>query len=147
MPEPAAGYGVGDSAPRPDGPAKVRGSFDFASDLVAPGMLFGRTLRSPHPYAVVRSITTAAAAAMPGVRRVLTAADLPGVRFYGLDRVRDQPVLVGVGETVRYAGEPVALVAADHPEQALQAIRAIGVEYEVGEGPKGPQAEHVVPKQ
>jgi xanthine dehydrogenase D subunit len=124
------GRGVGASIPRPDGPAKVAGAFDFASDLRVEGMLFGRTLRCPHPRAVVKRIDIARAEAMPGVHAVLTAADLPGRRFYGLDRVRDQPVLVGPGEEVRYAGEPIALVAAEHPEQALQALRTIAVEYD-----------------
>ena len=122
---------VGESVPRPDGPDKVRGRFDFASDLRAPGMLYGRTVRSPHPHAVVRRIDPAAALAMPGVRAVLTAEDIPGRRFYGLDKVRDQPVLVGVGETVSYAGEAIALVAADHPEQARAAAVAVAVDYEV----------------
>lgn len=122
--------GVGESVPRPDGPAKVRGEFEFASDLRAPGMLYGRTLRSPHPHAVVRRIDVSRAEALPGVRAVLTAGDIPGLRFYGLDKVRDQPVLVGVGEEVRYAGEAVAIVAADHPEQARAAARAIDVDYE-----------------
>jgi xanthine dehydrogenase D subunit len=122
---------VGESVPRPDGPDKVRGRFDFASDLRAPGMLYGRTVRSPHPHAVVRRIDTAAASAMPGVRAVLTAQDIPGRRFYGLDKVRDQPVLVGMAETVSYAGEAVALVAADHPEQARAAAAAVAVDYEV----------------
>ncbi len=124
------GGGVGASIPRPDGPAKVAGAFDFASDLRVEGMLFGRTLRCPHPRAVVKRIDIARAEAIPGVHAVLTAADLPGHRFYGLDRVRDQPVLVGPGEEVRYAGEPIALVAAEHPEQALQALRTIAVEYD-----------------
>ncbi|MGH7903266.1 MAG: molybdopterin cofactor-binding domain-containing protein [Candidatus Dormibacteraceae bacterium] len=121
--------GVGDSAPRPDGPDKVRGAFAFGSDLVAPGMLYGRTLRSPHPRALVRSIDTTRAETMAGVRAVLTAADLPAARRYGLI-ADDQPVLVAGGEEARYAGEPVALVAADHPEQARAALAAIAVDYE-----------------
>ncbi|MEP7104534.1 MAG: molybdopterin cofactor-binding domain-containing protein [Chloroflexota bacterium] len=128
---PRTAGGVGESVPRPDGPDKVRGRFDFASDLRAPGMLYGRTLRSPHPHAVVSRIDIAAASSMPGVRAVLTAADIPGRRFYGLDKVRDQPVLVGVGETVRYAGEAIAVVAADHPEQARAAAAAVAVDYQV----------------
>src|SRR5947208_5386175 len=123
--------GIGASIPRPDGPAKVEGRFPFASDLTAPGTLYGRTLRSPHPRGVVRSLSTARAEAVPGVAAVLTAADLPAARTYGLTDVRDQPVLVGVGEEARYAGEPVALVAADHPEAAFNALRAIEVDYEV----------------
>jgi xanthine dehydrogenase D subunit len=123
--------GVGASIPRPDGPAKVAGRFDFASDLTAAGMVYGRTLRSPHPRAVVRSVRAARAEAMPGVRAVITAADLPAARTYGLTHVRDQPVLVGVGEEVRYAGEAVAVVAADQPELAFQALSAVDVDYEV----------------
>ena len=122
--------GIGESVPRPDGPAKVRGEFSFGSDLVAPGMLFGKTLRSPHPHARIRSLDTTRAAAMPGVRAVLTAADIPGFRLYSLHRPPDQPVLVGVGEEVRYRGEQVAIVAADHPEEARLAAAAIEVEYE-----------------
>lgn len=122
--------GVGQSIPRPDGPDKVSGRFEFASDLRVEGMLFGRTLRSPHPHAFLRRVDVSRAAGMPGVRCVLTADDIPGRRFYGLDRVRDQPVLVGVGEEARYAGEAIALVAADHPEQARAALAAIAAEYE-----------------
>src|ERR1700730_11523572 len=126
-----ADRGVGASIPRPDGPAKVAGRFDFASDLTAAGMVYGRTLRSPHPRAFVRSVRSSKAEAMPGVRAVITAADLPAARTYGLSDVRDQPVLVGVGEEVRYAGEAVAVVGGGQPELAFQALRAIDVDYEV----------------
>ena len=122
---------IGESIPRPDAPAKVRGEFTFGSDLVAPGMLFGKTLRSPHPRALVRAIDFGRALAMPGVRVVLTADDIPGFRLFSLHKPPDQPVLVGVGEEVRYRGEPVAIIAADHPEQARAAAEAIEVDYEV----------------
>ena len=69
---------IGDVVPRADGVPKVRGSFVFASDLVAPGMLWGRTVRSPHAHARVRKIDAAAALATPGVVTVMTARDLPG---------------------------------------------------------------------
>jgi len=68
---------IGESAERPDAADKVKGQFEYASDLRERGMLFGHTLRSPHPFARIRSIDTTAAKAMPGVRAVLTAADLP----------------------------------------------------------------------
>src|ERR1700730_9650731 len=126
-----ADRGVGASIPRPDGPAKVAGRFDFASDLTAAGMVYGRTLRSPHPRAFVRSVRTSKAEAMPGVRAVIAAADLPAARTYGLSHVRDQPELVGGGEEVRYAGEAVGLAAADQSEQTVQGLRAIDVDYEV----------------
>ena len=120
---------VGEAIPREDAPDKVAGRFPFASDLSAPGMLYGRTVRSPHPRALVRSIDVSRAAAMPGVRAVITAADLPGRRRYGIVD-DDQPVLVAPGEESRYAGEPVALVAAGHPEEARAAAAAVTVEYE-----------------
>lgn len=122
---------IGESVPRPDAPAKVRGEFTFGSDLVAPGMLFGKTLRSPHPRALVRAIDLGRALAMPGVHAALTADDIPGFRLFSLHKPPDQPVLVGVGEEVRYRGEPVAVIAADHPEQARAAMEAIEVDYEV----------------
>ncbi len=119
---------VGESVRRPDGPAKVRGDFEYSSDLHSPGMLWGATTRSPHPYAHIRSIDISAARAMPGVQVVLTHSDLPGRNAYGLE-FQDQPVLAY--EVVRYWGEAVALVAADHPEQARRAAQAVKVDYEV----------------
>ncbi|WP_344977715.1 xanthine dehydrogenase subunit D [Streptosporangium fragile] len=121
--------GVGDSPPRPDGTLKVRGEFAYSSDLWADGMLWGATLRSPHPRARIVSIDVAAALAHPGVAAVLTHEDVPGRRHFGLDHTADQPVLA-FGE-VRHQGEPVALVAADHPETARRAMERIRVEYEV----------------
>ena len=118
---------VGTSAPRIDGTPKVLGSFEYGSDLSTEGMLFGATVRSPHPSARIRSIDRSAALAMQGVRSVLTADDLPAARTFGLE-FADQPVLAR--DTVRYAGEPVAIVAADHPEQARLAAAAIRVDYE-----------------
>lgn len=118
---------MGASAPRPDGTLKVTGEFAYSSDLYLTGMLWGATLRSPHPSAWIRSIDVGPALAMPGVHAVLTHEDVPGEKFYGLD-VKDQPVLAV--DQVRYQGEPVAIVAADHPETARRAAAAIVVEYE-----------------
>lgn len=120
--------GLGTSALRPDGMPKVQGKFAFSSDAWADNMLWGATLRSPHPYARIVRIDTAAALAINGVSAVITADDVPGQLTYGLI-ASDQPVFArGV---VRYAGEPVAAVAADHPETARRALDAIVVEYEV----------------
>jgi CO/xanthine dehydrogenase Mo-binding subunit len=113
--------------PRPDGTLKVTGEFAYSSDLYLAGMLWGTTLRSPHASAWIRSIDVGPALATPGVRAVLTHEDVPGERFYGLER-KDQPVLAI--DQVRYQGEPVAIVAADHPETARRAASAIVVEYE-----------------
>ncbi|TLP58932.1 molybdopterin-dependent oxidoreductase [Microbispora tritici] len=122
------GSGLGESVPRPDGRLKVSGEFAYSSDLWLEGMLWGATLRSPHPSAWIRSVDVGPALAMPGVFAVLTHEDVPGERFYGLEH-RDQPVLAI--DQVRYQGEPVAIVAADHPETARRAAAAIVVDYEV----------------
>ncbi|HLZ93937.1 MAG TPA: xanthine dehydrogenase subunit D [Candidatus Dormibacteraeota bacterium] len=119
---------VGESVPRPDGAAKVQGAFEYSSDLRADGMLWGATARSPHPHARIRSIDISAARSMPGVHVVLTHEDVPGRNAYGLE-VPDQPVLAA--GVVRCWGEAVALVAAEHPEQARRAAQAVKVDYEV----------------
>ena len=119
--------GIGESAARPDGGLKVRGEFAFSSDLWMDGMLWGATLRSPHAHARITGIRTAAALAVPGVFAVLTHEDVPGVNAYGLEH-RDQPVLAH--DRVRYQGEAVALVAADHPETARRAAALVEVDYE-----------------
>jgi xanthine dehydrogenase D subunit len=106
----------------------VTGQFAYGSDLWMDGMIWGVTLRSPHPHARIRSIAIGAALATGGVSAVLTHDDVPGQNVCGLE-LADQPVLAeGV---VRYEGEPVALVAADHPEIARQAAKKIAVDYEV----------------
>ena len=121
-------HGVGSSARRPDGTVKVRGEFAYSSDLWHEDMVWGVTLRSPHPYARITGIDIAEALAVPGVYAVLTHEDVPGVNRYGLEHT-DQPVLAD--DVVRYQGEPVALVAADHPETALRAMKRIKVSYDV----------------
>jgi xanthine dehydrogenase D subunit len=121
---------LGTSASRPDGVAKVQGGFAFSSDMWADNMLWGATLRSPHPYARVLAIDVSGAYAIDGVATVVTAADVPGKLTYGLI-VQDQPVFAAIGDTVRYSGEPIAAVAADHPETCQRALAAIKVSYEV----------------
>jgi CO/xanthine dehydrogenase Mo-binding subunit len=118
---------VGEVVPRVDGIPKVTGEFAYSSDLQAAGMLWGQTLRSPHAHARIVSIDVSGALGMPGVHAVLTHGDVPGAKHYGLE-FADQPVLAF--DRVRYFGEPVALVAAEHPEQARRASERIQVEYE-----------------
>ena len=119
---------VGESVARADGIPKVTGEFAYSSDLVGGGDALG-----PHACAArtrtrasARS-TSPTALAMPGVHAVLTHEDVPGEKHYGLE-FPDQPVLAI--DRVRYFGEPVALVAAEHPEQARRAAAAIVVDYE-----------------
>jgi CO/xanthine dehydrogenase Mo-binding subunit len=118
---------VGESLPRVDGIPKVTGEFAYSSDLQAAGMLWGHTVRSPHAHARIVSFDISQAVGMPGVHAVLTHEDVPGEKRYGLE-FQDQPVLAY--ERVRYFGEPVALVAAEHPEQARRAAERIRVVYE-----------------
>ena len=119
---------LGTSALRPDGVAKVTGEFSFSSDMRAENMLWGATLRSPHPYARITSIDTTKALLIAGVHAIITAEDVPGKLTYGLIS-SDQPVFAK--DVVRYMGEPIAAVAADHPETCRRALAAIVVEYEV----------------
>jgi CO/xanthine dehydrogenase Mo-binding subunit len=118
---------IGESVKRIDAIPKVTGEFAYASDLFAAGMLWGHTLRSPNAHARIAEIDISQALAMSGVHAVLTHADVPGAKTYGLE-FADQPVLAI--DRVRYFGEPVALVAAEHPEQARRAAEKIAVEYE-----------------
>jgi CO/xanthine dehydrogenase Mo-binding subunit len=118
---------VGETVRRVDAIPKVTGEFAYASDLFAAGMLWGHTVRSPYAHARVLEIDISEALAMAGVHAVLTHADVPGTKTYGLE-FPDQPVLAI--DRVRYFGEPVALVAAEHPEQARRAAEKVQVEYE-----------------
>ncbi len=119
---------IGENVRRVDGIPKVKGTFLFGSDLWAEGMLWGFTLRSPHPQARILSIDTTKALVFPGVAAVLLAADVPGQKTYGLE-IPDQPVLAW--ERVRYVGEPVAIVAAIDLETARRAAERIVVQYEL----------------
>lgn len=120
--------GIGESPLRPDGTLKVTGEFAYSSDMWMEDMLWGVTLRSPHPRARIRSLDVGPALAVPGVRAVLTHEDVPGDKRFGLEHA-DQPVLAI--DEVRYQGEAVAIVAADHPETARRAAGRIQADYEV----------------
>jgi CO/xanthine dehydrogenase Mo-binding subunit len=119
--------GIGTSPARPDGVLKVTGEFAYSSDMWLDDMLWGATLRSPHPRARIVGIDITEAIKLPGVYAVLTCDDVPGRNRYGLE-IQDQPVLAE--KEVRYQGEPVAIVAADHPEVARAACKKIVVTYE-----------------
>jgi CO/xanthine dehydrogenase Mo-binding subunit len=118
---------IGLSVKHVDAIPKTTGEFAYASDLHSAGMLWGHTLRSPHAHARILALDISGALAMPGVHAVLTHEDVPGQKRYGLE-FPDQPVLAF--DRVRYFGEPVAIVAAEHPEQARRAVERIRVSYE-----------------
>ncbi|MEU3145864.1 MULTISPECIES: xanthine dehydrogenase family protein molybdopterin-binding subunit [unclassified Streptomyces] len=119
--------GIGESTLRPDGTLKVTGEFAYSSDLWHEDMLWGQILRSTVAHAEIVSIDTSEALATPGVYAVMTYDDLPtDVKNYGLE-IQDTPVLAH--GKVRHHGEPVAIVAADHPETARRAAARIKVDY------------------
>ncbi len=122
---------IGEAAPRTDGEPKVSGAFMYASDLHREGMLFGATLRSPLPSARIRRVDVSGAVALDGVAAVLVWTDIPGRNRFGLN-FADQPVLAE--DVVRYAGEPIAVVAAATPELARQAVGRIAIDLEPTEG-------------
>ncbi len=134
---PLTGGGIGESAVRPDGIPKVTGEFAYSSDLWVEGMLWGATVRSPHPRARIVSTDIAKALAIPGVWAVLTHEDVPGRKTYGLE-FPDQPVLAW--DQVRYQGEAVALVAAEHPEIARRAAAEVDIVYEELDAVTDPEA-------
>jgi CO/xanthine dehydrogenase Mo-binding subunit len=117
---------VGRSLPRMDAPGKVTGAAIYAADFVLPGMLHGKVLRSREPHARLVRIDGRRAAALPGVRAVITAADVPDVRYGG--SVKDEEVFAR--ERIRFAGQPLAAVAATSPEAATAALEAIEVVVE-----------------
>lgn len=130
---------VGSSAPRVDGPGLVLGQRPYVDDMRAPNMLQAAVHLSEHPRARVLRVDTRAAAASPGVARVLTAADVPGQRTIGLIK-QDWPVMVAEGEVTHCVGDVLAIVAAETREQARAAAALVVVEYEVLEPLTSPDA-------
>ena len=117
---------VGLSVTRGEGPGKVLGKATYAADIVLPGMLTGKVLRSPFPHAKIVKIDTTRAARLPGVHAVLTAGDLPDRRVGRL--LRDVPVLAR--DRVLFVGEKVLAVAAEDSDTAEEALLLVDVEYE-----------------
>jgi CO/xanthine dehydrogenase Mo-binding subunit len=128
---------VGTSPIRPDGVPKVTGMAQYGADYSLPGMLWAKILRSPHAHARIRSINTAKAEALPGVKAVLTSADLPNQPF---DYIGPERVAVNYWHMTRnvmarekalYEGHAIAAVAATTAAIAAEAIALIEVDYEV----------------
>ena len=126
---------IGDSHPRLGGDRLVSGTGRFVEDVRVPGMLHAAVLRSPHAHARLVSIDTKAARDVPGVHAVMTAADVPATAIIpnrvgapeGTQRYL-QPAIAR--DVVRYVGEPVALVVADDPYVATDALARIDAVYE-----------------
>jgi CO/xanthine dehydrogenase Mo-binding subunit len=119
--------GVGLAIPRPDGPEKVTGQVQYVADIKPRGMLHAKLLRSPHAHARILRIDTSRAKALPGVRAVLTAADIPQLKRKAPTRAH---AVLAIDRVV-FVGQPVAAVAADEPAIAEEALDLITVEYDV----------------
>ena len=117
---------VGKPLPRVDAPGKVTGTAVYAADFALPGMLVGKVFRSTEAHARIVRLDVTRARSLPGVRAVVTAADVPDVRYGG--GLKDETVFAK--GKVRYIGQPVAAVAATTPEAAQAALAAIEVVYE-----------------
>jgi CO/xanthine dehydrogenase Mo-binding subunit len=127
---------IGKRTIRPDGEDKVTGRANFAADFSQPGMLVGKILRSPHPHARIRSINTQKAAALPGVKAVMTGHDLVEYPWdkpapLGIQDLRFNSRNVMARDKALYAGHAVAAVAATSTQIAAAALKLIEVDYEV----------------
>lgn len=116
---------IGKSVPRVDALEKVTGTAKFTTDMAAPRMLYGKVLRSLYPHALITDIDISRAEKLPGVKAVVTGKDAPEEK---LGLLEDRPVLAR--DVVRFAGEPVAAVAAATIEIAEEALELIEVNYQ-----------------
>src|SRR5512143_3625804 len=124
---------IGQSVPRVDALAKVKGEAVFASDMVMPGQAYMKMLMARRPHAIVKRVDTSKAEALPGVLAVLTSRDVPCNEFGYY--TYDQPVLCGpsakpYADRVRFVGDRVAAVVAESEALARSACDLIEVEYE-----------------
>ena len=121
---------VGHTHLRPDGVEKVNGKAIYTDDLSFDGMLYAKVKRAMVPHAFLKSLDISKAKVLPGVAAVLTADDIPGEHNHGLV-IYDWPVMVGVGERVRYVGDAIAIVAAETHQIAEQASALIEAEFDL----------------
>ena len=120
---------VGTSVHRVDGADKVTGKAKYAGDLIVPGMIEGKFLRSPYAHARIRALDTREAEVLPGVVAVLSRADFTDIDPYiGRGKRKDQPIIAL--DRVIYAGQPVAAVAALDRATAEEALSKIHVDYD-----------------
>ncbi|MBF9032670.1 molybdopterin-dependent oxidoreductase [Rhodobacterales bacterium HKCCE2091] len=128
---------VGDRPVRPDGVPKVTGAACYGGDYAPPGMIWGKVLRAPHAHARILRIDTARAAALPGVKAVVTGADFPDFpdAYHGIERLQKNlhhdVRNVMAKEKVYFHGQPVAAVAASDEATAKAALALVEVEYEI----------------
>ena len=121
---------VGHKHLRPEAVEKVTGDAIYTDDLKFDGMLYAKAKRAMIPHGFLKKLDVSKAKALPGVVSVLTAADVPAEKNHGLV-IFDWPVMVGVGERVRYVGDALAIVAAESLEIADQALALIETEFDL----------------
>lgn len=139
VPEQDEVQGIGQRVHRVDVREKVLGTGEYTDDMEFPGMIYGSAVRSKYPRARVLSIDTSKAKALPGVRAVLTAADIPGQNKVGHLK-HDWDTMIAVGDITRYLGDSICLVAADTMEILEQAKALVEIEYEELPGLFSPEA-------
>ena len=118
---------VGTRMPMVDAAAKVTGAAQFADDLVFPGMLYGKIVRSPLPHAKILHIDASKAVRLPGVKGVMTGQDIPDRKYGIVPKAKDEYALAK--DKVRLIGDEVAAVCAIDPEIAEEAVELIEVDY------------------
>ncbi len=139
IPEPTEDAHVGKSYRRYRATEMTLGMRPYVADMTRDNMLHGALLLSAHARALVKRIDTSKAEALPGVVKIVTAADVPGKRWYGL-LYNDWPGFVAVGEEARCVGDVIAAVAAVDERTAREATKLIEVDYEVREPVRDPLA-------
>lgn len=128
---------IGTRPIRHDGVDKVTGRARYGADVTLPGLLHGKVLRSPHAHARIKSLDVSAAAALPGVKAVVTSADFPPLKsgIVPMGELAMNPHYMSMNllahDKVLYDGHPVAAVAATSTHIAEEALKLIKVEYEV----------------
>lgn len=120
---------VGKNIFKVDAQEKVTGKAIYPEDIYFNDMLYLKIKRATHPHAYLRRIVISKAQKLPGVVKIITEADIPEVKNFGLI-IKDQPVLIGIGQKMRYMGDALAIVIAESKEAASQAVNLIEVEVE-----------------
>jgi len=128
---------VGKNIFKVDAQEKVTGKAIYPDDIYFDDMLYVKIKRATHPHAYLRRIDTNKAEKLPGVVKIITAADIPEVKNFGLI-IKDQPALIGIGQKMRYMGDALAIVVAESKEIASKAVNLIEVEVEKLEVISGP---------
>jgi len=120
---------VGKNIYKVDAQDKVTGKAQYSDDIYFDDMLYLKIKRAVYPHAYLRKLDIEKAKKIPGVVKIITATDVPYVKNFGLI-IKDQPVLIGIGQKMRYMGDALAIVIAETKEIASKAVRLIKVEVE-----------------